>query len=541
MAGIDDGKRRPADEEKRLDSGIVDRPARRMPRRACSLANLLGLVGLIVLTGIFVVPHWHKTSRLITKLSRLLPGQCASSRITLESWQAPRREENCSTVQSGYQCFADLSHRWGQYSPFFSLASESSVPEDVPEGCQIIFVQLLSRHGARYPTHSKSRKYAALVKHIQANVTAFEGKYAFLHTYNYSLGSDDLTTFGEDQMLASGIKFYGRYEELGAQVVPFIRASGSDRVIASGVKFIEGFQQSKEQDQNANHQQPIPKIDVIISEDSSSNNSLDHGACRRFEKNKHKNHAEDTFKATFVPAIRHRLESDLPGIHLHNNDVVYLMDICAFDTMARTPDATEASPFCDLFMDEEWTQYNYLRSLSKYYDYGAGNPLGPTQGIGFANELIARLTHHPVHDNTSTNHTLDAPGSPSFPLNATLYADFTHDNGMIPIFFALGLYNGTAPLSPTHVESVEDADGYSAAWTVPFGARAYIEMMQCSSSDPDTDPDLDSEPLVRVLVNDRVVPLHGCPVDRFGRCRRRDFVEGLSFARSGGNWDRCSA
>lgn len=101
---------------------------------------------------------------------------------------------------------------------------------------------------------------------------------------------------------------------------------------------------------------------------------------------------------------------------------------------------------------------------------------------------------------------------------------------MIPFFFALGLYNGTAPLSITKAQSIKETDGFSSAWTVPFGARAYVEMMQCRR---------DPEPLVRVLVNDRVVPLHGCPVDKLGRCRRRDFVKGLTFARSGGDWSQC--
>jgi 3-phytase len=96
----------------------------------------------------------------------------------------------------------------------------------------------------------------------------------------------------------------------------------------------------------------------------------------------------------------------------------------------------------------------------------------------------------------------------------------------------MGLYNGTAPLPQDHIQSEVQADGYSAAWTVPFAARAYIEMMQCSCS---------AEPLVRVLVNDRVVPLHGCNADKLGRCRRSDFVRALSFARSGGDWASCYA
>ncbi|KAF7184354.1 hypothetical protein CNMCM7691_005106 [Aspergillus felis] len=426
---------------------------------------------------------------------------------------------SCDTVELGYQCSPATSHLWGQYSPFFSLEDELSVSSELPEDCRVTFVQVLSRHGARYPTSSKSKKYKQLVTAIQRNATSFKGKFAFLKTYNYTLGADDLTPFGEHQMVNSGIKFYQKYKALARSVVPFIRSSGSDRVIASGEKFIKGFQQAKLADSAATNR-AAPVISVIIPESETFNNTLDHSVCTNFEASELGDEVAANFTALFAPAIRARVEKHLPGVKLTDDDVVSLMDMCSFDTVARTTDASQLSPFCALFTHNEWKEYDYLQSLGKYYGYGAGNPLGPAQGIGFTNELIARLTHSPVQDHTSTNSTLDSNPA-TFPLNATIYVDFSHDNGMIPIFFAMGLYNGTEPLSLTAVESTKESDGYSASWAVPFAARAYFETMQCKS---------EKEPLVRALINDRVVPLHGCAVDKLGRCKLNDFVEGLSWA-----------
>ncbi|OQE22501.1 hypothetical protein PENSTE_c010G03757 [Penicillium steckii] len=439
------------------------------------------------------------------------------------------RARHCDSVVDGYQCFSNVSHLWGQYSPYFSV-EENSTTTATPDQCQITFVQVLSRHGARYPTASKSEKYAALIETIQANATAFHGKAAFLESYNYTMGSDDLTPFGERQMVNSGIKFYERYAALARDHVPFVRASGQSRVIESGKRFLQGMIHKKYNDHQAKSNQRSPVINVVISEESGSNNTLNHNTCPAFESNELGDTVEDNYQALIAPSIAKRLEKQLPGVTLSNKEVIYLMDMCPFDTISSNQDGSILSSFCSLFTDSEWSKYNYLQSLSKYYGYGAGNPLGPTQGVGFVNELIARMTHTPVHDSTSTNRTLDAPGAPSFPLNKSIYADFTHDNGMIPIFFALGLYNGTSPLSHSHVQSAASSGGYSAAWTVPLGARAYIEMMNC---------DHESEPLVRVLINDRVVPLHGCEVDSMGRCRRRDFIHALSFARAGGDWSSC--
>ncbi|KAL4784809.1 histidine phosphatase superfamily [Aspergillus varians] len=443
------------------------------------------------------------------------------------------QNQSCNSIEHGYQCFPKISHLWGQYSPYFSVEEEheSAISQDVPEGCEVTFAQVLSRHGARYPSAKKSAAYAKLISAIQKNATSFDGKYAFLNDYEYDLGADDLTTFGEDQMVDSGVKFYHRYESLAKKITPFIRASGSDRVVASAEKFINGFQKAHHKGNNSLSSSKAPIVNVVLPETDGFNNTLDHSTCAAFEADELADEIRANFTSIITPPIRNRLETDLPGINLSGDEVIYLMDMCSFDTVSRTPRASELSPFCALFTEKEWRQYDYLQSQDKYYGYGAGSTLGPAQGIGFTNELIARLTQSPVRDNTSTNHTLDSDAE-TFPLDTRLYADFTHDNSMVSIFFAMGLYNGTRPLSKTSVQSVEEMDGYAASWTVPFGARAYFEMMQCRRQ---------REPLVRVLVNDRVVPLHGCEVDGLGRCRLDDWVRGLRFARGDGNWKSCYA
>lgn len=392
-------------------------------------------------------------------------------------------------------------------------------------------MQVLSRHGARYPTNTKTEIYADLISEIQRNATAYHGVYTFLEGFEYSLGAEDLTTFGETQMVDSGSAFYQRYKDLAKHTVPFIRASGSDRVIASAERFIEGFNNAKKDDPISPGNDSTPVISVIISEESGSNNTLDHGSCDQFDPDDHLSEdPQEVFLGVFATPIRARVNTNLPGANVSIGAIPYLMDLCSFHTIADTPGASELSPFCSLFTESEWQEYDYYQTLGKYYRYGSGHPLGPTQGVGFANELIARLTSSPVRGHTSINHTLDSDVE-YFPLNASMYADFSHDNTMTAIYAALGLYNSTDPLSKTSVQTVEETKGYSTSWTVPFAGRAYIEKMECSGED---------EPLVRALVNERVVPLHGCEVDDLGRCKLDDFIDGLSFARNDGHWERCS-
>ncbi|KAI1776457.1 acid phosphatase [Hypoxylon cercidicola] len=436
--------------------------------------------------------------------------------------------DSCDNVEDGYTCSPEFSHSWGQYSGFFSVPS--TIDASVPAECELTFVQMLSRHGARDPTAGKTATYNATVQRIHDSVTSYSEEYAFIKGYEYTLGADQLTTFGQRELIHAGYKFYQRYEQLASSNMPFFRSSDQARVVESAQNWTQGFQQAlQEQIANTNASLPYP---ILLLREESGNDTLNHDRCTAFEDgpvSKIKSHAQTIWMNIFTPNITARLNENLPGANFTNKDTINFMDLCPYDTVAD--DEGTVSPFCSLFSVDEWQSYGYYQTLGKYYGYGPGNPLGPTQGVGFVNELIARATGQPVADSTSTNSTLDQD-STTFPLDRKLYADFSHDNDMIGIYSALGLFPSgvTPPLSNTTRTSAGDAGGFDSAWLVPFAARMYVEKMQCGA---------DAEEKVRILVNDRVVPLQGCGADDLGRCGLGAWVDSLSFARSGGLWDEC--
>lgn len=436
----------------------------------------------------------------------------------------------CDSPKEGYQCQPGISHNWGQYSPFFAVPS--GISPDVPSNCKVTFAQVLSRHGARDPTASKTLAYAQLVQKIQKTVTVFKGKYAFLKDYTYTLGADQLTAFGEQEMVNSGTAFFNRYKNLAKQFPLFVRASSENRVVVSAQKFDEGYHQARIA-ATGTDPAPYPYPILVLSESAGSNNTLNHDLCTAFETippfSTTGSTAQKTYLATFIGPITARINADLAPLSLTASETISLMDLCPFNTVAN-PDGA-VSPFCGLFTAAEWRQYSYYQTLGKYYGYGPGNALGPTQGVGYVNELIARLTGTSVVDHTSVNQTLDSNPA-TFPVGAAhpLFADFSHDNDMTAIFGALGLYDAVPPLSNTTLEEPQDAGGYSAAWTVPFAARAYFEKLQCKGEGGES---------VRVIVNDRVVPLNACGGGKGGRCALEKFTDSLGFARAGGKWNQC--
>ncbi|TKA59916.1 hypothetical protein B0A55_11608 [Friedmanniomyces simplex] len=290
-------------------------------------------------------------------------------------------QSSCDTIYHGYQCQDEISHYWGQYSPYFSVPSD--IPDELPHGCSITFAQVLSRHGARDPTASKTAQYNATIYKLQANVKNFTGPYAFLAHYEYTLGADQLTIFGQQELINSGIKYYNRYEPLTSRLAPFVRSSGEARVVESAQNWTQGFHAAKLADrrvQSADTAFPYPI--VVIPETDGENNTLNHGwyyvflliLCNTFENGPDDNIASDgqaQWAAVFIPPIQSRLNAALPGANLTVSETVYMMDLCPFNTVASSNGTISA--FCALFTKEEWHQYRCVQ-----YSAPASDPIRAT-------------------------------------------------------------------------------------------------------------------------------------------------------------------
>ena len=163
-----------------------------------------------------------------------------------------------------------------------------------------------------------------------------------------------------------------------------------------------------------------------------------------------------------------------------------------------------------------------LRTLGRF---GYGQALGRVQGVGYVNELLARLTHTPVRDHTQTNATLDADPA-AFPLGRALYADFSHDNQMAAIFAAMGLFRQSAPLNATDPDPDRTLRNERR---LPFSGRMVVDGLRCHG-----------QASVRVLVNDALMPLEFCGSGD-GLCTLDAFVASQSYARQNGNgdWEKC--
>ncbi|RDB19862.1 3-phytase A [Hypsizygus marmoreus] len=396
-----------------------------------------------------------------------------------------------------------LQESWAQYSPYFPVEEYS----DPPKRCRVIQANIIQRHGARYPTSGASAMIVTALSKLMSATNYTDPSLQFLKSYTYSLGTDDLVPFGARESQQAGKLHFSRYSSLvNHRQLPFVRASGSERVILSATNWTAGFSIASSHVYN-------PKLSVILSEDL--NDTLDDSMCPNAGSSSSQT---SEWLLTYGPPIADRLNKQAPGANVTSTDVYSLLSLCPFESVSfDTP-----SPFCNLFSNAEFRQFEYSGDLDKYYNTGYGQPLGPVQGVGYINELLARLTGKPVRDNTQTNRTLDA--SPiTFPLNRTIYADFSHDNQMIAIYTAMGLFRQAAAPDPTLPNPRRN---WLASHLVPFSARMVTEKVLCGRKE-----------YVRVFVNDALQPLEFCGAGKDGLCELGAFVKSQAYARNNGNGD----
>tara|TARA_R110002060_G_scaffold19521_16_gene26662 strand:- start:439 stop:879 length:441 start_codon:yes stop_codon:yes gene_type:complete len=124
------------------------------------------------------------------------------------------------TVKASSKTNSTLPNYWGNLSPWYSVSSaDYGLPDTsplVPEGCNIVQMHLLYRHGARYPTTGAAPSTFAEKLYNATHDGGFNvtGELGFLSDWAYKLGGELLTPFGRSQLFNLGIAYRQLYGEL---------------------------------------------------------------------------------------------------------------------------------------------------------------------------------------------------------------------------------------------------------------------------------------------------------------------------------------
>ncbi|KAI0348363.1 phosphoglycerate mutase-like protein [Trametopsis cervina] len=409
---------------------------------------------------------------------------------------------------------------WGNLSPFFSVDSKANglpgASARAPAGCEIKQVHLVQRHGARYPAAGDPPAKFATALHSVANSTGFtaSGPLEFLNTWNYKLGAELLTPFGQQQLFERGTSFRIMYGKLldGFTHPPVFRTTSEARMVDSAINFAAGFF-GVQSYQNAYN------LEIQIENEPSNatlapwENCLPDGDLFFDFGSK----ATEAWVPVYLKDAAKRLQSHIKGLNV-TTDIAYAMQgLCAFETVSLG-----ASDFCSLFTEKEWEGYEYSLDLNFWYGAGPGNPNTAAQGIGYVQELLARLMHTLPTGGSSLNTTQDSSNI-TFPVDQPIYFDFTHDTVISVIISAMNFtsFNTAGPLPLTHIPS---NNAYHVQNIAPFAANMVGQVLECPASSKNST----LVPSIRWILNDAVVPLTGikqcashknadglCPLDSF--------------------------
>ncbi|KAI6783807.1 3-phytase A [Emericellopsis cladophorae] len=388
----------------------------------------------------------------------------------------------------------------------------------IPEGADIVQVQMLSRHGARYPTSGSN--VAALGQKLGPLGDNFkpQGDLAFLKDWKYQLGAEILVPKGRQELYDSGVLhsyMYGRLYNPNSKLI--VRTTTQDRMLKSAENWVSGFF-GLEWTKNAT-------IEVII-EDGGFNNSLAGSLnCPNAYAKSTGGEAQKTWVEIYLKDAVARFNSMTSGFEWTTDDVYAAQNMCPYETVAYG-----YSRFCELFTYQEWQDFGYSIDLAFSGSSAFHSPTGRAVGLGYQQEVMARLRNHTLgYSGSQINTTLD--GMPeTFPLNQSLYFDFSHDTNIASVLTAFGLVQFKEDL-PADKNPLDHA--YKISHITPFGARLDIEVIRTPKPvSPNRDGYLrgGETKYVHFVLNQRTLPLGKSfpecdPGRRDGWCEFDTFVK----------------
>lgn len=365
-----------------------------------------------------------------------------------------------------------------------------------PETCVVKQVHVLARHTERYPTPEKT--FSSTVNKLKS-AEQVNGTLEFIKDYTFFV-TDPAKQYGRltwtgpyngmDEAKNMGSKYRTRYQDLFSQytdnVLP-IFTSSSSRVIATAKQFGVGLFRNPDWESNEG------RLIVVSESPKSGGDSLtpDKG-CGAYDKEyKHMNYHK-FFHQFFAKALK-RIQSQTSAA-VTFQDVQNLMEICYFEFNTKSD-----SQFCGIFNPDEHVAYGYTRALRYFYRNGPGNPNSANMGSVYANATVHLL-----------NQEEDV---------LPFYFSFSHDTHLNFFYALLGMFSDGQPdlpykyMSATHpwVNSV----------LTPMGAHIAIEKLSCEEDYGQHGN------YVRFVINDAVIPYHGCQSGPGYSCPLSEFTKDI--------------
>ncbi|XP_045773218.1 multiple inositol polyphosphate phosphatase 1-like [Maniola jurtina] len=409
------------------------------------------------------------------------------------------------------KCMYDM---FGTATPYDSVRGDlrDQVEDD---GCEVLSIWSLHRHGNRNPGADVTRNISALqakIKHLLHDPTVH-----LRHHNNCAQDTDDLMNWRWNSTLDSSASYltgtgYEELYDLGRRIeiqyqnflksvekVHF-RATNQQRTVTSLKAFVHGMTAGTPSLANLSMgiHPPLDRDDVLRPYEN----------CQRYQDEVlHGQLLTDELAAYDTSpeflAIRDELQSKLPvDYQLTHTEVFTLYELCRFD---RSWSEKLRSPWCSFFSIRHLLVLEYRDDVRHYYRNGYGS---------WVNSYLGALPLKDLYENFVN----------AIEGKKTLVSYFTHDTMLDMVFCALGLYKDPKPLQGSagikwikkeENDDSQDTDPMSRMWRTsefaPFASNFIAVLSRCDESGKQTHR-------VRLFINEKPTPLcpeEGCTWQQF--------------------------
>ncbi|ORY25534.1 histidine phosphatase superfamily [Naematelia encephala] len=430
-------------------------------------------------------------------------------------------------------------------SPFF-LPTEKPTP--LPPRCSLTRVSLLVRHSSIMGNDDEYEQTMGPFIHKIGNLSTDDlpdsGEWSFLREWETPIVEErleELSGRGKKDAKKLGKYIRKQYDDLfpskkrksvdearkgkkdkkGKDTTYKVWTASSDRDIESAKAYILGsFPRHQSGDDGHGDGEVVQLVKVPNKARDWDRSLTPHKACDAFEKQSSLEPASKWLDI-YAPKVRARLAGTIPGLaeKLDDQDILAMQMLCGYETIAQG-----FSPFCHVFTDEEWLDFEYYMDVRFHYMMGYGNDLSPYLGMPWV-KTAKHLLGGKDSDSDSTSddeaNSLQPLPEPKLPPNAShsqlLHPSFTHRESPAFVSVFLNLYNSSTSAHPaSHPPSLDHRvpnRDWRTSHLVSFLGHVALERFHCKG-----DGDY-----VRAVVNGKHEVMHGCEDGLDGSCRWKTF------------------
>ncbi|XP_062586200.1 multiple inositol polyphosphate phosphatase 1-like [Saccostrea cucullata] len=401
-------------------------------------------------------------------------------------------------------------------TPYFWLYNAKETVADDSEtwfdygdkACQVIHLNAVLRHGARYPSLKWIKRMSTLHKKLLEN--GVDERFPFLRTWTNPFPEESdkiIAELGQQEQELLGERFARRFNLLFDEDMDSVRvvSSSKQRSHASSLAFYSGLSQTVLGEENTIK----PEINDIAMRF--------HDNCVHFSETVDKNKTATSEYSKFkygpeVADIAKKLSVVLglpEEAGVTPDDLNTIHQLCAFEEALTE----SGSQWCQFLNEENLEVIQYMNDLKQYWKKMYGHDISSAMSCPLVSSIFTALDKVIQANNADED------------FEAAVFG-FGHAETLAPLYAALGLFKDDPQLKADNFKIHQNNRQFRASKVLPFSGNFAVALFQCDSVDEQDVMNDDSEYVVKFYVNEKPVNIPACGKKVCPYDQVRDYYKG---------------